>query len=302
VDSITKTANMIYSYGVSLVTLHGGEPLLHPNIKQIISKLKDIGFDVGVVTNGTVFKKGMLDFLNKNEVDIEISILGPNGYDDLLRGCAGKHSRVLRNLKLLYQNNLESGIVSNVTRFCFIEKDYFTKIIEEIYSKTDVRIRYFGLQRIMPTSRNKEYFNDLFFIPKEGLNKIFEQMSVLEKVLRVPEVYTVDAFPLCVVDEKYHKYVKPCAYGIELFAVSGKGDFRRCPCSDVSLGNIFVDGLKEIWESFELSNFRSLKWLPGKCKHCNVLKYCLGGCSKSSIESLGKDHYPDIYIQNGSVE
>ena len=40
--------------GVPSVTVTGGEPLVHPNIKDLLELLDDAGFDINVETNGTI--------------------------------------------------------------------------------------------------------------------------------------------------------------------------------------------------------------------------------------------------------
>jgi len=49
---------MFKSLGGKSVTLTGGgEPLLHPKINEIITEIKDLGYEIGLVSNGTVMKK-----------------------------------------------------------------------------------------------------------------------------------------------------------------------------------------------------------------------------------------------------
>ena len=43
-------------YKLTSIAIGGGEPLLHPNIKEIVQLAKDMGFFIAVTTNGTVLK------------------------------------------------------------------------------------------------------------------------------------------------------------------------------------------------------------------------------------------------------
>lgn len=51
VEEIVKKAN---SLGVPLITLTGGEPLLHPGVGELLTALQNAGFSINVETNGSV--------------------------------------------------------------------------------------------------------------------------------------------------------------------------------------------------------------------------------------------------------
>ena len=58
VDEIISKVNMTYKR----VTLTGGEPLVHTDSAELVSKLTEIGCDVNIETNGAV---DIVDFLSK---------------------------------------------------------------------------------------------------------------------------------------------------------------------------------------------------------------------------------------------
>lgn len=56
-DVINKTLHSVYSeYGPEdiMICITGGEPLLHPDLFDVIRLAKDMGFTVGMTTNGTL--------------------------------------------------------------------------------------------------------------------------------------------------------------------------------------------------------------------------------------------------------
>lgn len=58
INRIISFLEQAYSIGCRAITISGGgEPLLHPNINEIISYAYQLGISVGIVTNGTVLDK-----------------------------------------------------------------------------------------------------------------------------------------------------------------------------------------------------------------------------------------------------
>jgi len=67
----------------SLTITGGGEPLMHKKINEIISDIHDMGIEMGLVTNGDMFRKLNTDAMNLlTWCRISVSDYGPfdNGY------------------------------------------------------------------------------------------------------------------------------------------------------------------------------------------------------------------------------
>jgi len=82
------------------------------------------------------------------------------------------------------------------------------------------------------------------------------------------------------VDDRFHKYLKPCSWGVDKFSVNGKGNLSRCGADPrYQLGNILETPLEKIWaNSQELISFRNRDYLSEKCRKCVYLEKCGGGC------------------------
>jgi organic radical activating enzyme len=66
-------------YNVASIAIGGGEPLLHPDIAEIIKLGKELGFFVAVTTNGTVLKQ-----VKPDRVHISYDEIHPTWGNDLL--------------------------------------------------------------------------------------------------------------------------------------------------------------------------------------------------------------------------
>jgi MoaA/NifB/PqqE/SkfB family radical SAM enzyme len=61
--------------GTTIVTISGGEPLLHPDLDQIISRIRKIGAIAGLITNGYLLTSTRIERLNDAGLDhMQISI------------------------------------------------------------------------------------------------------------------------------------------------------------------------------------------------------------------------------------
>jgi MoaA/NifB/PqqE/SkfB family radical SAM enzyme len=61
--------------GATLITISGGEPLLHPDIEKIIARIRSNGAIAGMITNGFLLNKDKIEALNDAGLDhLQISI------------------------------------------------------------------------------------------------------------------------------------------------------------------------------------------------------------------------------------
>ncbi len=73
----TFTVNGFQVHGI--VFKGGGEPTLHPDFPELVNKARELGFQVGVVTNGSrLLKPGIAEALAQSASYVRVSIDGPN--------------------------------------------------------------------------------------------------------------------------------------------------------------------------------------------------------------------------------
>ena len=105
------------------VVLHGGEPLLagKRRVEEILDQLNRIQIELGmkvkayIQTNGLLLDDEWLDILKSFNVEIGLSIDGPEEIHDLyrrdLRGRPTFH-KILRSIRLMQDRNIPFGILS----------------------------------------------------------------------------------------------------------------------------------------------------------------------------------------------
>lgn len=104
--------------GVLYILLTGGEPLLHPDFKEIYLGLKEMGLVINLNTNGTLLDEKWADFFAGNPCRrIKITLYGASRetYACLCRNPDG-FEKTMRAFKLLKERDLPVRVNLSVTR------------------------------------------------------------------------------------------------------------------------------------------------------------------------------------------
>ena len=74
-DEMLRRIDDLGRLGTSVITISGGEPLLHPELDQIIARIRKTGAIAGMITNGYLLMPDRIQRLNKAGLDhMQISI------------------------------------------------------------------------------------------------------------------------------------------------------------------------------------------------------------------------------------
>jgi len=74
-DVMKKRLDRLASFGTSIITISGGEPMLHPQIYEIISHIRSRGMIAGLISNGYYLTRENIEKLNRAGLEyLQISI------------------------------------------------------------------------------------------------------------------------------------------------------------------------------------------------------------------------------------
>ncbi len=74
-EEMFKRIDRLASFGTTIITLSGGEPLLHPQLDEIIRRIRGHGVIAGLITNGYLLNVERIQQLNRAGLDqLQISI------------------------------------------------------------------------------------------------------------------------------------------------------------------------------------------------------------------------------------
>ena len=104
-----RRIDRLASFGTSILTISGGEPLLHPDLDQIIRRIRGHGIIVGIITNGYLLTAERIERLNRAGLEyLQISI------DNLQPDDVSKKSlKVLDKKLLLLAEHADFGVNIN---------------------------------------------------------------------------------------------------------------------------------------------------------------------------------------------
>ncbi len=120
------------AFGVPVLILSGGEPLLRPDIYDISRRAKALGFYVGLSTNGTLIDAGNIDRIAAIGYDyVGISIDGLRATHDRFRRLAGAYDASMRALRLCREHGIKIGMRFTLTQDNAHELPALLKLMED---------------------------------------------------------------------------------------------------------------------------------------------------------------------------
>ena len=95
IDEMLRRVDHLHRLGATLITISGGEPLLHPQLDEIIARIRHHGIIAGMITNGYLLVPERIQRLNRARLDhLQISI------DNLMPDDVSKKSLKVLDKKL----------------------------------------------------------------------------------------------------------------------------------------------------------------------------------------------------------
>jgi MoaA/NifB/PqqE/SkfB family radical SAM enzyme len=115
-EEMKKRLDILADMGTSIITISGGEPLMHPELEEIIGHIRKRGMIAGMITNGYLLSKERIGTLNEAGLEhLQISI------DNLVPDEVSKKSLKTLDIRLewlaeysVFQVNINSVLGSGV--------------------------------------------------------------------------------------------------------------------------------------------------------------------------------------------
>ncbi|MGC2891396.1 MAG: radical SAM protein [Candidatus Acidiferrum sp.] len=116
IEEMKKRLDILADMGTSIITISGGEPLMHPELEEIIRHIRKRGMIAGMITNGFLLSKERIGTLNEAGLEhLQISI------DNVVPDEVSKKSLKTLDIRLewlseyaVFQVNINSVLGSGV--------------------------------------------------------------------------------------------------------------------------------------------------------------------------------------------
>jgi MoaA/NifB/PqqE/SkfB family radical SAM enzyme len=74
-EELFRRVDLLAALGTTIVTISGGEPLLHPQLEEVVRRVRSHGILAGMITNGYLMTPQRIELLNRAGLDhLQISI------------------------------------------------------------------------------------------------------------------------------------------------------------------------------------------------------------------------------------
>jgi radical SAM protein with 4Fe4S-binding SPASM domain len=260
-----------------MLAITGGEPLVRKDIFEVMSYASELGFPWGMVTNGFLVDKDIVEKMKKADMrTIVVSIDGLEKNHDDFRGIKGAYKKAINAVNLLaeakFLDDLQITTTIHRGNIKELEKMYQTFSLLGITSW-----RVFGVDPIGRAENNKELLlNDQEF--KVLLDFIKEKRRQSKKI---NITFGCEGFLGLNYEGELRDHYFYCNTGINTGSILHNGDIFVCPNvprrPELTQGNIRKDRFSKVWnEKFEI--FRDPKRTScEECLNCTHWENCLGG-------------------------
>jgi radical SAM protein with 4Fe4S-binding SPASM domain len=267
----------------SHVTLTGGEPLLRPDLPQILEFLQRRHVHVTVISNGRMLKQAVIASLLERGVGLfELPLLShERELHDELSGAPGAWDSVLAAMANI---RLQRGQV--VAAFVATRKN-----IDHLHET--LRLAFaFGARGVMfnrfnPGGRGREHLSELL----PTVDQVRTALEVAEAAaveFNLPISCSIPIQP-CLIDIRRYPHLGFgfCAAGSEraYYTLDPLGNLRLCNHTDMILGNLFEHSFADLAAPERISAFTCA--LPAFCADCDRRLECQGGCKASAQVCYG---------------
>ncbi len=237
-DIFKKLADECGRYESFIRLSGGGEPLLHPQILDLIEYAKSAGARIGLITNGSLLTPEKADRLlacGADTIEVSVDAADPETYSKVRAGL--DFATLVKNMDYTLKRRSETKSES--------------KVVVSVVNQKAVEDR---LKEIV------EYWDKL--VDNVIVRKYLTWNILDEEGSGDPTPYLAERVP--------------CPWPFERINVDTRGDVMFCGydiAGVTDLGNIMEKSLKEIWQGLEMEARRKLL-LEGRYEEIEVCRAC----------------------------
>ena len=303
-EQVFEVMDDLRAFGVPVLILSGGEPLLRPDIFDISRRAKVMGFYTGLSSNGALIDEPTADRIAEIGYDyVGVSLDGIGAVHDRFRRQDGCFDAALRGMSLCKSRKIKVGL-----RFTMTERN-----VESLPEMLDLMDREdidkFYLSHLVYAGRGNRYREDDAYhrTTRDAMTMIFERCWNYARRGIKKEFVTGNndadgVFFLLWVRERFPDKAEHIEKKLELWGGNASGvnvaniDNLGNVHPDTfwwhyDLGNVKERPFSEIWEDVSDPIMAGLKARPrpvkGRCAACAYQKICNGNTRVRAMQLTG---------------
>lgn len=269
--------------GLSSVKFTGGEPLIHPQIEDLLNEVQSRGLYFGMETNGIACTWDIARRLKAcNGVHVSVSLDGSDAEThEWVRGVPGCFDKALDGIRNLVSVGFRPQIIMTVMRRNKDQMESLVKLAESI------RAGSVKFNIVQPTARGEQMHKNNETLTIEELVELgqwVENELAPRSKLQIFHSHPAAFRPL---GKMFGSNGDGCGVcGIRgILGVLGDGTYALCgigeTVSELVFGHAAKDSLEDVWKNAPLlQEIREglPKRFKGVCNDCLMKARCLGSC------------------------
>ncbi|HYQ73249.1 MAG TPA: heme d1 biosynthesis radical SAM protein NirJ [Gammaproteobacteria bacterium] len=292
------------AFGVPVLILSGGEPLLRPDIFEISRRAGELGFYVGLSTNGTLIDANNIDAIAAVGYDyVGISIDGVRETHDRFRRKPGAYDASMAGIRLCRERDIKVGL-----RFTMTE-DNAAELPDMLRLMQDEDVNKFYLSHLNYAGRgNRNRDSDVqLAITRQAMDLLFA--TALEHARQDDGLEFVtgnndaDGAYLIQWVRRHYPDKEGCitakleqwggnSSGVNIANIDNLGEVHPDTFWwHYSLGNVRQRPFSEIWQDTSDPIMAGLKARPreikGRCGSCRYFNVCGGNTRVRALQLTG---------------
>ena len=319
-DEVFAVMDDLKAFGVSVLILSGGEPLLRPDIYEISHRARDMGFYVGLSTNGTLIDAGNIAAIERVGYDyVGVSLDGMRETHDRFRRKQGAFDESINGIRLCLEAGIKVGLRFTLTQ------DNAAELPQLLQLMRDEDIDKFYLSHLNYAGRgNRNRSSDLHYqMTRAAMDLMFETcwQDVQAGIKREFVTGNNDAdgvYLLQWAQQHIPEHVDALrrqllrwggnSSGVNIANIDNLGTVHPDTMWwDYSIGNVRERPFSEIWQDTTDPLMAGLKAarrpLEGRCASCKQLAIC-GGNSRTRAWQLTGNPWaedPGCYLSDEEI-
>ena len=319
-SEIYQTMADLKAFGVPVLILSGGEPLLHPDIFAISQRAQDLGFYVALSSNGTLITTdNIAQIAALNYQYIGVSLDGMHEAHDKFRQKQGSFEAALAGIRLCREHNIKAGIRYTLTHDNAADFPAMLQLMEV------EDIDKFYLSHLNYGGRgNKNRKDDAeFILTRQVMDTLFEQCLLWEQQGKHREVVTGnnDADAVYFLHWVQRRFPERTAHlqaklqqwggnasGVNVANIDNLGNVHPDTFWwHYGLGNVRNRPFSEIWQDVSDPLMAGLKASPrplkGRCGSCFHQAICNGNTRVRAQQMTGDfwEEDPGCYLTDAEI-
>ncbi|MGQ0711914.1 MAG: heme d1 biosynthesis radical SAM protein NirJ [Rhodoferax sp.] len=319
-EEVTTVMHDLKAFGVPVLILSGGEPLLRPDILEIGTQAKAMGFYVGLSTNGTLIDGLLAEKIAAVGFDyVGISLDGIGATHDLFRRKPGAFDASLMAVRHLRDMEVKVGLRYTMTQ----DNAHDLKNLIALCEDEDVDKFYFSHLNYAGRGKKNRDTDAHFRTTREAMDLLFDTALRWNAQGGAKEIVTgnndADGVYLLHWAQQRHPEAVPQlrakleqwggnASGVNIANIDNRGDVHPDTMWwHYKLGNVRQRPFSQIWADTSDPLMAGLKARPralqGRCAQCAYQAVCNGNTRVRAHQTSGNfwAEDPGCYLTDAEI-